>query len=72
MTEKVCGFWYYFRILVCGHVPASHLAADAEVRVGDELGLLVAVVLHLQESVQHTHAHTGQSHQEGQQLPGLC
>lgn len=49
----------------------NHLAADAEVCVGDELGLVVAVVLRLQEHVQHANTHSWQSHQERQQLPGL-
>lgn len=49
----------------------NYLAADAEVCVGDELRLIVAVVLSLHERVQHTHSDSWQSHQERQQLPGL-
>lgn len=49
----------------------SDLGADAEVGVRDELGLLVAVLLLLQVHVQHAHGDTGQSHHEGQNLPGL-
>lgn len=47
------------------------LAANAKVRVGDELGLLVAVALLLQEGVQHAHGYTGQSDHKAQDLPCL-
>lgn len=49
----------------------SHLAANAEVAVRDELGLLVAVLLLLQERVEHAHGHAGQGQHEGQDLPRL-
>lgn len=49
----------------------SHLAANAQVRVGDELRLLVAVALLLQEGVQHAHGHPRQGHHKAQDLPCL-
>lgn len=50
----------------------SDLAANAKVRVGDKLGLLVAVTLLLQEGVQHAHPYAGQGDHKGQDLPCLC
>lgn len=55
----------------CGRPDVGHLGADAQVAVGDELWLLVAVLLLLQEGVEHAHADAWQSHQEGQNLPSL-
>lgn len=39
--------------------------------VGDELWLVVAVLLFFQEGVEHAHGDAWQSHHEGQDLPGL-
>lgn len=49
----------------------SHLAANAEVAVRDELRLVVAVALLLQEHVQHADGDAGQGDHEGQDLPRL-
>lgn len=47
------------------------LGADAQMAVGDELWLLVAVLLFLQVGVEHANGNTRQSHHEAQDLPGL-
>lgn len=70
MTEPA-GLHIIFGALSCDFFPLHYLGADAEMWVGDELGLIVAVVLGLQESIQHAHSDSRQSHQEAQQLPGL-
>lgn len=49
----------------------SDLAANAEMGVGDKLWLLMAVVLLLQECVQHANSNTWKGNHEGEDLPGL-
>lgn len=49
----------------------SDLAANAKVRVGNKLRLLMAVALLLQERVQHAHSYTRQGDHKGQDLPCL-
>lgn len=49
----------------------SDLAANAKMGVGDKLWLLMAVVLLLQECVQHANSNTWKGNHEGEDLPGL-
>lgn len=48
----------------------AHLAADAQMAVGNELRL-VMVVLGPEVHVQHAHRDPGQSHHKRQDFPGL-
>lgn len=51
--------------------PGETLAANAKMGVRDKLWLLMAVVLLLQECVQHANSNTWKGNHEGEDLPGL-
>lgn len=50
----------------------SDLGANAKVGVRCELGLFMAMILLLQESVQHAHSDAREGNHKGQNLPCLC